>query len=207
MRTLKQALPVWSGSLLAVAAVTLIVGYASLENDPYSDGDCFPWQSGRGTVSELVGVLAFAGIAYGTFALGRTHSKNWRAIVGVSAGIAVAWFAFVFWVFTPATHGLDLTHDWDGYPARTRWLMALGPIAALLLADGGLVAVNSSRLADRRWRYLLAVPFMLIATAGLLVAVVAPFFGTYCDSYFAGSSGSYGLGDILLRGIGLRGNY
>jgi hypothetical protein len=176
-----RSLPVWAGALLAVATVTLLVGYASLEEDPYGDGDCFPSQSDVGFVLELVGVLVFAAIAYGTFAITRTHSRNWRPMIAVSAALAVAWFAFVFWMFTPATHGLDLTHDWDGGNASTRWVLSLGPIVALLLVDGCLVAVNSSSVADSRWRYLLAAPFMFIATAGLLVAVIAPNFGTYCQ--------------------------
>jgi hypothetical protein len=45
--------------------------------------------------------------------------------------------------------------------------MAFGPIAGLLLVAGCLAAVNSSRLVESRWRYLLAVP--LLATTGLSV--------------------------------------
>lgn len=173
----------WSGVLLAVTALTLLVGYASLQNDPYGDGDCFPWEPGAWFISQLVGVLVFAAIAYGTFAA-RTNAVNWKAVVGVSAALAVVWLVFVFWLFTPATHGLDLTHGSDGYPAPTRWVMAFGPIAALLLVAGCLVVVSNSRLAKSRWRYFLAVPFMFIATAGLLVAVMSPLWGTYCQSYF-----------------------
>jgi Na+-transporting NADH:ubiquinone oxidoreductase subunit NqrB len=181
MRSQARSLTAWLVALSGIATVTLLVGYASLQEDPYGDGDCNPDISGAGALTELVGIVLFLLIAYGTFAVTRTRSTRWRLMLGVSVAAAATWFAFVFLGFSALTHGVDLTHDWDGGSASTRWLLALGPIAALLLVAGCLIAVNASRLANSRWRYVLGVPFMLLATAGFLVAVIAPFSGTYCS--------------------------
>jgi len=104
---------------------------------------------------------------------------NERRLFAVTAAVAAAWFAFVWWLFPIAT-GIDLTHTEAGPEAPTRWVMSLGPVGALLFAEVCLLGVSSPRWGGSRGRYVLGVPFMCLALAGTLTAAVAPLAGTYC---------------------------
>jgi hypothetical protein len=144
--TLDVPLVAWLAG--GAAALSLFIPYSALQSDPAGDGDCFPsFEPSKGWPT-VISFLVFLVLTYATFhsvARAPSGALNGRSWFKTTIALAVAWCAFAWWLFPHLVGGIDLTHTMGGHPAPTPWVMSLGPVAALFLAEGCLLGVGSSR--------------------------------------------------------------
>jgi len=189
----------WTTALAVAAGITLTLTYSGLRPG-LADADPFTLTPGANSAL-LLGLLAVAVLAYAMFVVARPRplrGSRWRyalvplALVAASAACLYILLPLVTGLaadplnsgrpdyypvpgadYLPLTRAVHLSRN-HNLPRIVDRALPFGPAAFAVPASALFVVVKSRPLGVTRWRYVLGVPFALLAVLAVLYAAMLP---------------------------------